>query len=204
MKQLLALAFITLLALGTACAWISPSSQTTSDGIQVHGHWTMTVTNPDGTVDAVHEFNNDLTTQGGARTLATILSGYKMTGSNTRIQGDSDFPSGWRLYITNNAGILCDESTEDAPLLELETTSESGSESVAPSFIAVTTCTISSDQNNIEITGVKTQTRLTSSTNHWSGSMTAMWLVFSHHDFDPVLTVHNNQRLSFNIRFTFE
>ena len=28
-----------------------------SDGIQVHGHWTVTVTNPDGTVDAVHEFS---------------------------------------------------------------------------------------------------------------------------------------------------
>ena len=32
----------------------------TSDGIKVHGDWTVTVSNPDGTVDAVHEFDNDL------------------------------------------------------------------------------------------------------------------------------------------------
>ena len=60
MKHILVATFITLLALGIGCAWISPASQTTSDGIQVHGHWTMTVTNPDGSVDAVHEFDNDL------------------------------------------------------------------------------------------------------------------------------------------------
>ena len=74
MKHLLAITVITLLALGTGCAWISPSSETTSDGIQVHGHWTVTVTNPDGTLDAVHEFDNALTGY-GARLLIRVLTG---------------------------------------------------------------------------------------------------------------------------------
>ena len=74
MKHLLAIAFITLLTLGTGCAWISPSSQTTSDGIQVHGHWTVTVTNPDGTVDAVHEFDNSLDVAGRALLSAFLVS----------------------------------------------------------------------------------------------------------------------------------
>ena len=56
MRHLLAITVITLLAIGTGCEWISPSGQTISSvGIQVHGHWTATVTNPDGILDAVHE-----------------------------------------------------------------------------------------------------------------------------------------------------
>ena len=75
MKQLLAIAFITLMALGMGCAWISPASETTSsDGIQVHGHWTVTVTNPDGSVDAVHEFDNALTNYGKSA-LSSLITG---------------------------------------------------------------------------------------------------------------------------------
>ena len=51
MKHLLAIAFITLLALGMGCAWISPSSDATSEGIKVHGDWTVTITNPDGILE---------------------------------------------------------------------------------------------------------------------------------------------------------
>tara|TARA_Y100000590_G_scaffold462840_1_gene628002 strand:+ start:808 stop:1482 length:675 start_codon:yes stop_codon:yes gene_type:complete len=72
MRHLLALTVITLFALGTGCAWISPSSQTTNDGIHVHGHWTMTVTNPDGSVDAVHEFDNGLKSNG---VLSSLVAG---------------------------------------------------------------------------------------------------------------------------------
>ena len=43
-----------------------------SDGIQVHGHWTVTVTNPDGTLDAVHEFDNALSDDG---LLSSLLAG---------------------------------------------------------------------------------------------------------------------------------
>ena len=79
MKHLLTLAFIALLALGIGCAWISPSSQTTSDGIKVHGHWTVTVTNPDGTVDAVHEFDNALTDKGTITNLILGLNNMDKT-----------------------------------------------------------------------------------------------------------------------------
>mgnify|MGYP001419637472 CR=1 FL=1 len=72
MKHILVATFITLLALGTGCAWISPSSQTTSEGIQVHGHWNVTVSNPDGTVDAVHEFDN---AYGGQGVITPLLAG---------------------------------------------------------------------------------------------------------------------------------
>ena len=76
MKHLLAIAFITLLAFGMGCAWISPTSETASDGIKVHGHWTVTVTNPDGTVDAVHEFDNKLVDWGAV--LSSLLAGENL------------------------------------------------------------------------------------------------------------------------------
>ena len=77
MKQLLAIAFITLLALGMGCAWISPSSDATSEGIKVHGDWTVTITNPDGTLDAVHEFDNALTTEGSFFLISRLMGQYK-------------------------------------------------------------------------------------------------------------------------------
>ena len=79
MRHLLAITVITLLAIGIGCTWISPSSQPTSDGIKVHGHWTVTVSNPDGTVDAVHEFDNKLSmgnnNGSGADLLTALVAG---------------------------------------------------------------------------------------------------------------------------------
>jgi hypothetical protein len=49
------------------------------DGIKVHGHWTIELTNPDGTIAAHHEFENALLNQ-GARVLATLLQGNAPRG----------------------------------------------------------------------------------------------------------------------------
>ena len=73
MKHLLLASLITLLAIGTACGQASESEPVASDGIQVHGHWTVTVTNPDGTIDAVHEFDNEL---GFKRYIQAIHAGH--------------------------------------------------------------------------------------------------------------------------------
>src|SRR5579863_9178362 len=50
------------------------------EGIQVHGHWTIEVKNPDGIVASHTEFENSLVPAGsgqisGASTLGTLLSG---------------------------------------------------------------------------------------------------------------------------------
>ena len=55
MKLIIIGMLVTLMALGTSCGQISQpvaevAPQGTSDGIKVHGNWTVTVTNPDGTV----------------------------------------------------------------------------------------------------------------------------------------------------------
>ncbi len=45
-----------------------------ADGIQVHGRWTVTITNPDGSEAVTHEFQNALTT-GGQRALVLLAGG---------------------------------------------------------------------------------------------------------------------------------
>ena len=59
----------------------SGSSGVPQEGIKVHGDWTLTVSNPDGTVAAVHEFKNGLSVGVGAdRRLASLLGGDVVPG----------------------------------------------------------------------------------------------------------------------------
>jgi hypothetical protein len=60
MKYLFFTFLIMMLAVAGACGQSPEPKAVASDGIQVHGHWTVTVTNPDGTLDGVHEFDNEL------------------------------------------------------------------------------------------------------------------------------------------------
>ena len=103
MKLIIIGIFVALMALGTSCAQISQpvaevAPQGTSDGIQVHGHWTVTVTDPDGTVDEVHEFENALMVSG-----KEILTGL-LAGEAT--------PDKWEigLFTPTSAGFSCAES----------------------------------------------------------------------------------------------
>lgn len=53
------------------------------EGIQVHGHWTIEVKDPDGTVKTHREFENSLVSAssgGGAALLADLLLGYAVNG----------------------------------------------------------------------------------------------------------------------------
>ena len=91
MKKLLLASLITLLAFGTACGQAAEPEPVASDGIQVHGHWTVTVTNPDGTVDAVHEFENALAEF--SADLLTALISDQSPGPIIWHIAPSDYPS---------------------------------------------------------------------------------------------------------------
>lgn len=64
-------------------AAISPGQESATrrpdEGIQVHGHWTIELRDPDGTVAGHHEFENALVNQ-GAQVLATLLQGSAPRG----------------------------------------------------------------------------------------------------------------------------
>ena len=67
----------------SSVAGIGPagSNNGSSEGIQVHGHWTIEVREPDGSLVSLHEFDNALTTGGfGNLVLARLLSGDKAAG----------------------------------------------------------------------------------------------------------------------------
>ena len=112
MKYLLLASLITLLAFGTACGQAAePAPEpAASNGIQVHGHWTVTVTNPDGTLDAVHEFDNELTLSGSGN-LAGLLA------NETPIQS-------WLIHISTNLSgtadmMTCEQNTSTISLINL-------------------------------------------------------------------------------------
>ncbi len=50
------------------------------EGIQVHGHWTIEVKDPDGKVAVHREFENSLATSAGASVLGNLLLGYVVPG----------------------------------------------------------------------------------------------------------------------------
>tara|TARA_Y100000590_G_scaffold7185_2_gene9217 strand:+ start:503 stop:1147 length:645 start_codon:yes stop_codon:yes gene_type:complete len=67
-------ALIALILMSTGCAWISTSDESASNGINVNGHWAITVTNAEGTVDTFREFDNEITNLGKS-TLIALLTG---------------------------------------------------------------------------------------------------------------------------------
>jgi len=57
-----------------------PPAKGQSEGIHVHGHWTIEVHNPDGKLFSHTEFENALVQPAGAETLALQILGYLPTG----------------------------------------------------------------------------------------------------------------------------
>jgi hypothetical protein len=82
-----------LVTLGITPAWAQESgeqadrahaSSSPQDGIKVHGDWTITLRNPDGSVAAVHEFKNALAVGlGGDKILAQLIGGAAVAGQFT-------------------------------------------------------------------------------------------------------------------------
>lgn len=75
-KRILVLAAALALAV-TACAADSEPTSGPSEGIAVHGDWTIDVYDPDGTLVDSTEFSNALT-QNGAATLSELLAGTRV------------------------------------------------------------------------------------------------------------------------------
>tara|TARA_Y100000588_G_scaffold249391_1_gene263895 strand:- start:136 stop:768 length:633 start_codon:yes stop_codon:yes gene_type:complete len=209
MKQLLAISFITLLALGMGCAWIAPSSQTTSDGIQVHGHWTMTVTNSDGSVDAVHEFDNALLNGG---LLTNLLLGLNHidksyirlkvgsnieklscleqigTNSNTNIylqaQPTVEFSSGRPFTLSATCTVLTTPPSQSQTIESVFTVFEDSDNCIPTWHLTSTICPTLSLETD-------------------SGTKQLFQQNFTQHDLSPSLSVSNGQQIGFNVKISF-
>ena len=75
MRLMILVLLVALTALVVACGQANEAEEPTGGGIQVHGHWTVTVTDPDGTVARVHEFDNALDSANGSALLTALLHG---------------------------------------------------------------------------------------------------------------------------------
>jgi hypothetical protein len=64
--------------------------KSSGEGIKIHGHWTIDVKNPDGTVAQHHEFENSLQLEGAA-TIIQLITGV-------------DVPSDMAIGVTSPAG----------------------------------------------------------------------------------------------------
>ena len=209
MKHLLAIAFITLLALGTGCAWVSPSSETTSDGIQVHGHWTLTVTNPDGTVDAVHEFDNELTTL-GADLLTYLLAGEgSIEAAYIELYPASIYEGVFSCeeYDPLTFGFNSNLGASYLPAILQRDSNLDGSP-----LTLTATCTVSNLDHPYSFSQVLTTFKFNGidmSINHvTSGNIQRdpnNWLAYlTRKTLDPNLDLLNNQTISFNVVISFE
>ena len=208
MKQLLAIAFITLLALGTGCAWISPAAETASDGIQVHGHWTVTVTNPDGTVDAVHEFDNSLVSK---EALSALILGETSLDHNSLLIQFSTYYTSEQLPV-GDAKLHCQEELDEyagvdsaGPYVRIPATWSRDLKTSGTPIMITGSCTVIPFTQDNTITMVKTKFSTQTSYNNSFGSQSEGG-VFTQKFFgsQEEITVENGQTLGFNIRVSFE
>src|SRR6202040_1854843 len=88
-----------------------PAAKGAKEGIAVHGHWTVVVKNPDGTVAARQEFENALDPIEGADLLTGLLSGEYTTAGFFidlySVQGTICGANDCRIYDSRSPS-LCD------------------------------------------------------------------------------------------------
>lgn len=84
------------------------------EGIKVHGDWTLTVRNPDGTVAARHEFKNGLYPGGGDKILVQLLAGTAVTGQ-------------WTIMLFPTSAAACNANQSPCSITENSTPTSANS-----------------------------------------------------------------------------
>ena len=197
MRLMILVLLVALTALVVACGQANEADEPSGGGIQVHGHWTVTVTDPDGTVARVHEFDNEFYFKQGTALLTTLLAG-----------GNSVAEHRIRVKRPPNADAWhCAEGTQP-------TTYTSSIPAVATRDITVVGtplmlsggCTITGLSGSGHIDMVNSSFTLTSSyvycqTNPDICPTSKKAFLTSHKETIPVA---NGQLVAFNIVFSFE
>ena len=201
MKHLLLASLITLLAFGTACGQASePEPEpVASDGIQVHGHWTVTVTNPDGTVDAVHEFDNELSNLGGSILTGLLSSETAVSGWLIKVKQPMNGRVDYALKCQEHSDIFSEVSYMPASVTRnlLKNTN--------PLMISGT-CTIETTEPTVSISEVYAYLHLTQyidMRNLYGVDINLDRAEFTEHVLENEITAVNGQIISINIEISF-
>lgn len=165
-----------------------------NDGIQMHGYWTVTVTNPDGMVAAVDGFDNMLSPYGGDY-LTALLAG------ETTVDG-----SMWKIRLEGPT-----ISDNDSPLAYQEATSigsfwtdipavPTRNRLVASSPLTLAgVCTVQTTETTVMVNEVHSTFRANPPTAITGASGLTAGGTLTRHSLDEDIMVANNQSLSFNV-----
>tara|TARA_Y100000590_G_scaffold85708_1_gene95925 strand:+ start:3636 stop:4238 length:603 start_codon:yes stop_codon:yes gene_type:complete len=140
MNKLVAIILISIIALGSACTWISESNETVNTGIKVHGNWELHVSPPDGE-PVTYKFSNDLA-QYGSDLLLKAITGIYQPGNSTHI-------TPWLIkFGFTNSGWYCDEGVPfDKERILATMTLEPQSSPMYNILKLTATCTVTSPSN---------------------------------------------------------
>tara|TARA_B100001123_G_C15008991_1_gene906753 strand:- start:120 stop:761 length:642 start_codon:yes stop_codon:yes gene_type:complete len=209
LKLLLPSLLIIVMGLTVSCIQVVSPSGSTSEGIEVHGDWTITVSNPDGTVDSVHEFSNELAigSRGGNSLLTALLAnqtsidywyiklgadGYGSFGDGDSCQ--EELITGERLIAATVGRDLMPGSplrlTGTCTVILADTTATEGIGNVWTYVRVTDTFPSCCDNANEEV--------------NWNGGAA---LPFTKHTFDNINewpAVQNDQLVSINVVITFQ
>ena len=205
LASLSVLVMLTTFACGTSdpVAQENASDEASSDGIQVHGHWTLNVINPDGAIANTYEFENMLTVE-GKYLLAHLLAG------DTKIVDHQ-----LQFYFPENDSAECAGSSKSSGFLGIAPNhdtgwiveasivkfAQKGQGVVSPPWLMLSgVCTV---QGNGHLRHVGTYFTLdTASATHYLDSSTNFQLT-SKSLGDPGVSVKNGQIIAANVELTF-
>ena len=192
---LLVLTSLLLLVFVMSCA--RPVAPSASDGIKVHGDWIITVSNPDGGVSSVHEFENALVPNFGNAMLALLLRGEG-------IMKTDDGTNRWKIRFYDDTTNFYSEEIADTSLLYL---GEANQWHEMEGLQLIASYIVPPETNKIThvATGVSFVPSLIPSLK-WAGSQKQV--SWTYHvtvkDFDKPIPVLPGQEVSATVRISFE
>ena len=172
------------------------------EGIKVHGHWTIEVTNPDGTLAERREFENALTSS-GASTMA-------------RFMGRRNSVGGWVVYLWTTTGTapFMDTQGNNNMALILEP-SYALSDAVYFKNLVVDVPTTGVNANKLVLSGNATAqrdgviNRVITAVNQLdatlppSGAYVSSWQFFTQSDLATAVTVSGGQQIAVTVVISF-
>jgi len=198
MRLMIFALLVALTGLVMACGQANEAEEPTGDGIQVHGHWTVTVTDPDGTVARVHEFDNAFNDVTGSALLTALLAGGNSVATHS-------------IYVrrTGQNEWHCAEGTVNQKVSTISAVATRDITVVGNPLMLTGGCTVTALSGTGHISKVSSAFKFTSPyvycyllTKCKNTAFSGAGLALTSHD--ETIPVANGQLVAFNIVFSFE
>lgn len=203
-----AVLFISFWLIGMMFVGTANANEPINEGIKVHGHWEITMINPDGSVAQNISFENALSIQ-GSRQLIVLLTGQGRVAQDTsgdlywdlmiRVEGVDDTPECNNITGTNFAG---PPTSDTAPTRADVTIGGSGWDLTVSRLMLVPDSCVLAETFTINRV-MSTRTDIIDEPLE-GGSQYFTSLPFTFKDFPEGITVARGQAVSIKATFNFE